>query len=132
MTRAWMLLACVVMAGCDGQPVDSYAHGAAAVASEPQEARVIRPHEFQPPSGPPSREVGQLAPAGQADCLSGMVINGATRRGEGRYFCTNACPGGDDECPGGWTCAEILPGAENRVCHPPPAWNGAVAHRGTP
>ncbi|QSQ18953.1 hypothetical protein JY651_26755 [Pyxidicoccus parkwayensis] len=94
------------------------------------EVTVVSEWRAQPlVEGASRREVGEECTRGGNDeCGSGRCIHvpGAAR-GQG-YVCTRECRQ-DAECPQGWACVSVVPGAQVALCQPGSAAQDAEVRR---
>ena len=63
--------------------------------------------------------------AGYQDCVS-QVCGHFAAAPESGYFCTRSCTSSID-CPRGWSCAQVYPSDDGRLCIAPSDWDGGVA-----
>lgn len=72
---------------------------------------------------------------GPAQCQSGICFHYMKTKRDDEYVCSRAC-GGDEDCPIGWRCNQILPSPgpdlNTSFCGPPFGWTpSAAASRAT-
>ena len=80
--------------------------------------RILAPHQFETEMVP-TRHLGEeAAQGGRSECLTGVVIHGASHPDRG-WYCTVKCEF-DSECPTAWRCGEIH--SSLRLCTPPSDW----------
>lgn len=72
-------------------------------------------------AGASRRAIGEDCSVGESACVSSMCVHVSEWPDRG-YFCTSACEQSEN-CPSGWSCAEMIPGqAATRLCVPPAQW----------
>lgn len=91
----------------------------------PDEVAFVAEWRAQPLAAGAARQDvgGDCTRSGSDECVSGRCIHvpGAPR-GQG-YVCTSECRQ-DSECPQGWACVTLAPGAQAALCQPPRSAQG--------
>ena len=85
----------------------------------PAGQQALTEHRFKVATNVSKQDIGgDCTTYGHSACLSGLCLHASARRGAD-YVCSRGCQQGPD-CPEGWLCAPVVPGAVEKVCIPFP------------